>query len=46
MNYLMMVQHDDPGYDDLPMTRLERVYCNDHNKEIIFISFTNSRSMF
>jgi len=41
-----MVQHDDPDYDNLPMTRLERVYCNNNRYETIFISFTNSHSMF
>jgi hypothetical protein len=36
----------DETYDDIPMTRLERVYCNDNNKQIIFIHFTNSHPMF
>ena len=33
---------DDSEHDDLPMTRLERVYCNDHRYETIFISFRKS----
>ena len=40
---------DDSEYEDLPKFPLQdrtRVYYNAHNKQIIFISFTNSHSMF
>ena len=39
---------ENSDYDDLPIwieKKLE-VYCNNQNKQIIFIPITNSRSMF
>ena len=48
-NLFRLIERDPDDNSDWLFAYLSRkktVYCNNHNKQIIFISFTNSRSMF
>jgi len=46
--FLLVLNNLDEGYDSLPMTRLERVYCNDYREKQYYqfykFSFANFNS--